>query len=164
MEQSIEIIKNGIPELNDIDSKIMLLEMELNRLKIQQSQSTFKDFFLQFLKDRESEGKSIFQHKVRINKFYKFLEYLNIDKDSFLINSIDYEILYNYKVYCYNNGVSDFSFKSYLQGLKEVYNEAQKRKSLNIKTDNPFKDIVINLKLRREVNRDIGADNLIHYF
>lgn len=164
LEQSINIIKNGIPELNDLDNKILLLEMELNRLKLQQGQTKFKEFFEQFVKDRNSEGKSIFQHKVRINKFFKFLDHSNINKEAFLINDIDYEILYNYKVYCYNNGISDFSFKSYLQGLREVYNEAQKRKSLNIKPDNPFKDIVVNLKQRREVNRDIGIDNLKTYF
>ena len=44
LEQSLEVFKNGIPDLNDLESRIKLLEIELAQLKQKRNTTTFKDF------------------------------------------------------------------------------------------------------------------------
>jgi len=149
LEQSLEVFKNGIPELNDLDSKIMLLEMELQRLKEKRNTTSFQKFYDIYINDRIAEGKSILTTVTRINKFFSYLKYIGSDSDSFMINNLDYETLLGYKNYCLQNNISPNSIKGYFRDLKYFYKEAQKRKSLYIKPEDPFKDFVFSLSKKK---------------
>ena len=154
LEESLLIFKNGIPDLNDVDSKIALLELELNRLKSKKNITTFNDFYNTYIEDRKNENKSVRANEGRLKKFVTFLESIGRAPNDFMINEIDYELLNEYKNYCLTTGLSIHSFKAYLQYLRAFYIEAQKRKSLNIKSDSPFELLEIK-SAKRIVNRNI---------
>ena len=158
LEQSLKIIKEGIPDLNDLDSKIMLLEMELQRLKEKRNTTSFQQFYDIYINDRLTEGKSISTTVTRLNKFFSYLEYIGSNSNEFMINNLDYETLLGYKNYCLQNNVSPNSVKGYFRDLKYFYKEAQKRKSLYIKSENPFEDFVFSLS-KKKTQRAIDIDD-----
>ena len=158
LEQALKIIKDGIPDLNDLDSKIMLLEMELQRLKEKRNTTSFQQFYDIYINDRLTEGKSISTTVTRLNKFFSYLEFIGSNSNEFMINNLDYETLLGYKNYCLKNNVSANSVKGYFRDLKYFYKEAQKRKSLYIKSENPFEDFVFSLS-KTKAQRAIELSN-----
>lgn len=154
LEQSLEVFKNGIPELNDLESKILILEIELNQLKQKRNTTSFKEFYDIYIKERIDDKKAIDVTIVGLGKFIKFIQSLGYTSESFKINDIDYELLKDYKSYCLNNNTSIHTFKSYLSHLRFFFKEAQKRKSLFIKSDNPFDNFVVNVN-KNKVERSI---------
>ncbi|MBO6213746.1 phage integrase SAM-like domain-containing protein [Algoriella sp.] len=158
LEQSLNVFKKGIPVLNNLESRIMLLEIELQQLKLERSNTLISDFYNLYLKERLSEGTTVMTFKVGMNKFFNFLRTKGKNENSFFINDIDYELLKEYQVYCIDTKTSINSFKSYLAVLKLFYKDAQNRKSLNIKTENPFSNLNISSG-KKIINRAIDMND-----
>lgn len=58
------------------------------------------------------------------------------------INDITYEWLNAFSLYKLSGNCNEAGVKSYLTCIRAVYKEAQRRKSLNVKTDNPFLGLI----------------------
>lgn len=67
---------------------------------------------------------------IEIKKYVK--DYIIEDEP---INNIDYEWINGFKLFKKNAPVG---INSYLKAIRAVYKEAQRRPSLNVKSDNPF--------------------------
>ncbi|MBF0597321.1 phage integrase SAM-like domain-containing protein [Faecalibacter rhinopitheci] len=162
LEDALDIINNGIPE-DDVNSKILYLEKELQRLKSKHSQTKYIEFFKDFIDEYKIVGKTTGRLKISNKKFLDFLNSRGINFNTFLINDVDYELLNAYKIFCMNQGLADSSITSYFQNLKLIYREAQKRQSLYIKQDNPFDKIKISPS-KREKSRDVSIKDLKVFF
>lgn len=138
IEESIEIIKNGIP--NDNDLEIFLLKKKLAELQ-KISGIGFVEFFairIDELKELSHSIRAYEQTKIQIEIFLH-----SCSQEDVLINEIDYEWLHKFirfKKITTKKGKGGVNF--YLRTMRAAYKEAQKRDSLNIKKDNPFLGVI----------------------
>ncbi len=132
LEQSLEIIKNGIPE-NPAD-EIYLLKQRLAELENKNGGIGILNFFDLRIKEKESIGDNVRAYR---DARKQLANYISFEKDV-PINHIDYEWINGFIMYKKRLGTNQGGINAYLRTIRAVYKEAQKRKSLNIKSDNPF--------------------------
>lgn len=134
--ESLEIIKNGIPE-DDIDVEIQMLEKRLELLKQKKgvkNQIGFMEFSDILIKEMSILNKPTFAHETSKKVVKKFISPL----DDIAINDITREWLIQFDLYYVKKGLADSTIATYINMIRAVYKEAQKRESLNIKSSNPF--------------------------
>lgn len=159
LEQAITIFKNGVPDADDVETRIFLLEQELNRLKATRTSIKLIDFYKEYVNEMKSQNLRVEYVGSVINKLGSFLSTEGQSIEDLLINSIDYEMLVKYRLFLIDGGFSDTTISTYFATLKKIFKEAQKRKSLNVKPDNPF-DLFKLKKRRREKKRDLDLNEL----
>lgn len=92
LENSLDVIKNGIPSLNSAQERILLLEQELKMLKSKEYSVLFSQYLAQFIEDKLERGQ-------KVKTFLPLPRFSHFADDSYL-NEIDYKFLE--KFYTYN--------------------------------------------------------------
>ncbi|MEM1339861.1 MAG: phage integrase SAM-like domain-containing protein [Bacteroidota bacterium] len=137
LKASAEIIKNG---LQDKALRIAALEQELRKLKGERETMLF-DFWKDYIKERESRG---LDSRAMSETMVQFQNYTM--GEDIPINTITYEFLYDFSTFKLSGKCNRPGLNHYLRTLKTVYKEAQRRDSLQIKSDNPFRGLITNDK------------------
>ncbi len=143
LEDSYKVISEGLNR----ELEIMILKKRLAEL-----QRTSSIGILEFLDLRLSEGAG---DNMRI--FRPILEKYLAGLDAG-INEINYEWLNRFIIFQQREGKQVSSINSYLDRLKTLYKEAQRRESLGIKPGNPFENIKLmgaGKRIRTLPNREL---------
>lgn len=152
----IEILKKG---LKDPKSEEFALQRRLDEIRNSSSIGLIEFFDIR-IQEKAHLGQSRDHY---INGRDAVKRYL--DKRDVRLNGLTYEWLLGFIGYTLSNGAQQGGVNAYLRSMKAVYKEAQKRKSLGIKQDNPFlglikstgKKEVISLKKKQILKlRSIG--------
>lgn len=104
-----------------------------NKSKRISSKSLIIGFIDQLIAEKTAQKKPTFS----ITSFRSVLNNY-LDGTDMPINAITYEWLIDFKTHKLSQGCSQNGVVMYFSRLRAIYKEAQRRKSLSIKTDNPF--------------------------
>ena len=96
-------------------------------------------FFDVRIKEKKSRKQPFQSYKDVKAVFSKYLNEVDIP-----INDITYEWLNKFVLFKLNDGCAEGGVMSYLRTLRAIYKEAQRRKSLKIKSDNPFIGVIVD--------------------
>ena len=135
LEDSLSIIQNGIPVEKDI--QILLLKKQLKELQ-KDSGAMLLEFFDVIKNEREDSGRPFIDLESTKSQWVNFLGQGNDVR----INNVDYEFLNSFILYKKKYGKGKGGIKFYLATTRAVYKEAQRRKSMGIKSDNPFLGLI----------------------
>lgn len=87
-----------------------------------------------------------------------------LDKTDVPINNITYEWLNTFIIHKKSTGCGTGGVNTYLKVLKTVYKEAQKRKSLNVKLDNPFLGLIKKADTKPVIDIPVLEFKKLHSF
>lgn len=136
---------------NDTDFEIALLEKRLAKLK-QNNVPGVLQFFDVIISEKKEKQQSIAMYEQTKNEIEKWI------LDDCSLNEINYEWLQQFMLFKQKQGANEAGIMVYLRTLRALYKEAQKRKSLGVKIDNPF------LKLIKNVSAPVEVDFKLKYF
>lgn len=131
LNQSIDVIKNG---LKNPETEKFVLQQRIKEIE-KGSGVTFIEFCETRIKEKESIGESI-SHYESVKEIIK-----NYDAEISL-NNITYEWVNDFINYKLSGKAERGGVNSYLRTMAAVYHEAQKRTSLGVKKDDPFKGTI----------------------
>lgn len=135
LERAVEVLKNGYD--GDSDLEIQLLEGRLKKLK-KERLVDFEEFSKEFMEEKQVQGLSIRHYEQAIAQLQYFLGNKRLN-----INEITYEFLNKFVLYKQKTGKgTGAGINTILRSLRTIYLEAQRRESLGVKQDNPFKGII----------------------
>lgn len=117
----------------------IIFEEDTKQKQLENNNSKLLNFIDILIEERKSVGMA--------TKKFKDIKlviesYLGTSAQNLLINDINYEWLNQFMLYKLQNGTNKGGLRSYLQTLRTIYKEAQRRHSLNIKQDNPFLGLI----------------------
>lgn len=142
LEQSVEVIKNGV---DDKQARIEILKRELRELQ-GETQTMLFEFWERFIDECSDKGlntRALIDTKAQLEQYL-----INGDIP---INDINYEFLSDFSRYKLKNGCNQGGLNHYLATFRRVYLAAQRYESLNIKSGNPFKGVIKKTRKKREV-------------
>lgn len=128
LEASIEVIKKGV---NDNETEILMLQQRLKELQ-PKAKVGLLEFFDTRIEEKSKTNESTKAYKEIRNMLF---DYLGGDIN---MNDVTYEFLNEFVTHKLSNGCNRGGVNAYLATIRPVYKEAQRRKSLNVKLDNPF--------------------------
>lgn len=135
LEQSLNIIKNGIDKSRD--HKVFLLKQKLKELQ-KGAGIGILEFYDIRIQEKKEIGESVRAYEGCRSQFKNFLV------NDISLNDITYEWLTGFILHKKKTGCNDGGISTYLRNLRALYKEAQKRESLNIKKENPFTGLIKN--------------------
>jgi hypothetical protein len=139
-ESAFKVIKNG---LKDTDAEIFALKQKIKTLQ-NLSGVGFLEFFDVRIKEKSVIGESVSHYELTKARL---VNYLGAGNDINL-NLVTYEWLVRFRDYKLANGADWGGVNSYMETMRAVFNEAQRRTSLNIKPGNPFNGVIKGGKKR----------------
>lgn len=150
LKDSIQVIKKG---LQDRAVEIFSLQQKIKQLQ-GSAGFGFLAFFDVRMQEKLKAGESITHYQLTKDRL---VNYLGPGND-INMNAITYEWLNTFVLHKLDSGTNRGGINSYLETMRAVYKEAQRRESLNIKKDNPFKGVIKGSK-RREIV-ELSKDDL----
>lgn len=156
LDAAVEVIRKG---LQDRDTEIFALKQQIKRLQ-GATGSGFLEFFDVRIHEKELSGESTTHYELTKDRL---VNYLGAGNDVNL-NAITYEWLNGFVLHKLESGTKRGGINSYLETMRAVYKEAQRRESLNVKQDNPFKGVIKGSKKREIVDLSAeGFKQLLNY-
>ncbi|WP_271765974.1 phage integrase SAM-like domain-containing protein [Aquimarina algiphila] len=137
LEESLKIIKDGIPD--DKDMQIFLLKKKLAELQGETGVGLIEFFDIRIKEIEDLNGSSQEYKNARI----QVVNFLAGEND-ILLNNIDYEWLQSFIRYKTKFGKGKGNVTFLLKTIRAVFKEAQRRESLNVKKGNPFLGLIKN--------------------
>ena len=153
LKESLNIFLSGIP-ITDIDRRILELEAELAKLKALQSPAMFGDFTVKFLDEKVKRKEQVRQFKTAVMWFKEYIK----PKEDIALNDITFDLIKGFQLHI-SEWLAPASVNSYIDRLNAIFNDAQRRETLNIKSSNPFKHLK-ELKSHNKINKSISIDTL----
>ena len=140
LNQSIDVIKKG---LNNKDTEIFLLNQRISQLQ-EASGITFIEFCETRIKEKESINES--------TSHYKSVKDIIRNYDSEItLNGITYEWINDFINFKLSGPTQRGGVNSYLRTMAAVYHEAQRRSSLGIKKEDPFKGVIKKTGRKKDI-------------
>ena len=144
LEESIKVIKEGIPKEKELE--VFILQKRIEELQ-KESGLGLIEFLDIIVKEKISKGMSVKMYEYTKNQIEN---YIGVGKDVRL-NALDYEWLNGFIHFKKVTGKGKGGIPQYLTTMRAVYKEAQRRKSLGIKKDNPFLGLIKKPKRRKNI-------------
>lgn len=156
LDACIAIIETG---LQDRDTEIFSLQQKIKKLQ-GETGAGLLEFFDVRIKEKKQAGESTTHYKLTKDRLVNYLS----DGNDINLNAVTYEWLNSFVLYKLESGTKRGGINSYLETIRAVYKEAQRRESLNVKQDNPFKGIIKGSKRREMVELSAeGFKKLLGY-
>jgi hypothetical protein len=144
-EESLDVIDKGFE--TDQDMEIAVLEARLRKAR-RLSFVDFRDFTRMFIEEKKSIGRATQAYEDALREVENY-----VGEQRFGMNDITYEWLNEYRLYKIRTGTKEGGGLSYyLRSLRTLYLEAQRRESLGVKRDNPFKGLIKNVVSQKTQN------------
>ena len=129
LDQSVVVIENGIQD--NKDTEIYVLKQKIARLE-RHSKIGLLEFFDVRIREKIKVGESV-SHYINVKNIVK-----NFSVDDINMNQVTYEWLNSFVLHQLSGRCNRAGVNSYLETIRAVYKEAQRRGSLMVKQDNPF--------------------------
>ena len=140
LKDAVKIIRIGAPKDNALE--IFLLQKRIEELQ-KTSGAKYLEFFDTMIEEKISQQIPCEAFKETKRQLSNFL----LGEDV-LINQVDYEWISSFIRYKRKLGTQRGGINFYLSTMRTVYKESQKRKSMGVKSDNPFLGLIIKSKKR----------------
>ncbi len=144
LNDSLEVMINGIPKEKELE--VFLLQKRIEELQ-KESGLGLIEFLETIVEEKKSKGMSTDMYRHTKNQI---LNYIGSGNDVRL-NALDYEWLNGFIHFKKVTGKGKGGVAQYLTTIRAVYKEAQRRKSLGIKKDNPFLGLIKKPKKRKQL-------------
>ncbi|WP_313376337.1 phage integrase SAM-like domain-containing protein, partial [Chishuiella sp.] len=161
IEDSIEIIENGIPK-TDLQKRYFELLAELNEIKGKINNTGIFEFFNIYKEEKIKRKENLNVHENTIKHFKIFLKE-SLDLDEIPLNEITYKVVNDYQIYLINKKLSGTTVNVYIEKLSNIFSESQKREELGIKDKSPFTQLKRVSTKDKIKNKDLSIENLIEF-
>ena len=161
IEDSIEIIENGIPK-TDLQKRYFELLAELNEIKGKINNTGIFEFFNIYKEEKIKRKENLNVHENTVKHFKAFLKE-SLDLDEIPLNEITYKVVNDYQIYLINKKLSGTTVNVYIEKLSNIFSESQKREELGIKDKSPFAQLKRVSTKDKIKNKDLSIENLIEF-
>lgn len=153
LTESLKIFSEGLPS-NDIEKRILELESELSKLRSQLKPTMLFEFSERYIKEKTNRQEIIRLHNSVLKCFKSFI----FPQEDIAINDIKIELLLDFQNYL-SNQLNNESINTYLSKFQSIFLAAQNREDLNIKQQNPFKQVK-KLNISKDNNKSISLESI----
>lgn len=154
LEEALQIIANVVTD--DSELEILMLKRKISEL-----QGEGGIGLIEFFNARINEKQKMKESVRAYESAKKAVELYLYPKKDIAINQVNSEWLGGFKRSMMMQGVGN-GLNTYLRTMRAVYKEAQKRESLNVKKDNPFLGLIMNV--HRNISPDLMPEDVKKLF